>query len=173
MCSFCQSRCSVASWRWQEEAVISKVDQVAALYGTAQRPNLSQATPRTHCLCSLPDHSSHPFLCPSQYTLISKPQFSFLLRFPVSRRFLGQPNPILCPLYFLFYFPSLGGVCSHWEGTRTMFMNIPLYTWDALSGVFCVLHHQLWNQHIQEGVLQPGRRADTWKIWQYLEEIGI
>lgn len=31
MCSFCQSRCSVASWRWQEEAVISKVDQGGCL----------------------------------------------------------------------------------------------------------------------------------------------
>lgn len=31
MCSFRQSRCSVMSWRWQEEAVISKVDQGGCL----------------------------------------------------------------------------------------------------------------------------------------------
>lgn len=78
-------------------------------------PTCPRLTPCTHCLCSLPDHSSRcPFLCPSQYTLISKPRFSFFYCvFLFLEDSLASPILFSVPSIFHglpFYFPVWGMV---------------------------------------------------------------
>lgn len=148
--------------------------KVATLYGPAQRPNLLQTTSHTHCLYFFPDPLfSFPFLCPSQYTLISKPHMSSLLHFLFLEDSLASPIHFFIPSIFHwlpFYFPSLGGVCSYWEGTHTMIMNTLLCAWSALTWLFWILQHQLWNLGTFErvfyspgGELVPERSGNIWR----------
>lgn len=105
MCSFCQSRCSVVSWRWQEEAVISKVDQDGCLVWHSPEAQPVPGYPHVHT-ASAPCRTTLlvPFSAHLSTLLFPNHGFHFYCVFLFPEDSLASPIHFSVPSIFYFTF---------------------------------------------------------------------
>lgn len=170
MCSFRQSLCWVASWRWQEKAVISNVDQGGCLVWHSPEVQPVPGYP----MYTLP-------------LLLAGPLFSLPLSLPISVHSYFQTTLFIFYCVFLFLEDSLASPILF--SVPSIFHGLPFYfpVWGMVTlGRDTDYVHEHSTLHMRCSVQSLMRSASptlksahsrdcftTWEASSYLEDLAI